>query len=67
LPLEESPKNWAVAAEDLLKQANRMDQTSLLQDAGYDIRTQYLWMERFYMDKHLQDKTQYKVMEKLEF
>ena len=67
LPLEDSAANWAAAAEDLLKQANRMDQIALLQDAGYDIRTQYLWMERFYMDKHMEDKTQYKVMEKLEF
>lgn len=51
ISLNESAMVWADAAETMLKNSKRADNTKLLQDAGYDIKTQYRMMEAFYLDK----------------
>lgn len=56
MSLSEDAKVWAEAAEAMLKNSKRTDNTKLLQDAGYDIKTQYLLMEEFYLDKYMNSK-----------
>lgn len=52
MSLKESTAAWAEAAETMLKNTKRTDNTKLLQDAGYDIKTQYLMMQEFYLSKY---------------
>lgn len=51
MSLNDSAQVWAKAAEAMLLTAKRVDNTKLLQDAGFDIKTQYRIMEEFYLEK----------------
>lgn len=51
MSLNDSAQVWAKAAEAMLLTAKRVDNTKLLQDAGFDIKTQYRMMEEFYLEK----------------
>ena len=51
LPITVEPKEWAEKAVEMVKASERKDNLEILQSAGYDIRTQYIIMQDFYLSK----------------
>lgn len=51
MPITFEPSKWAEKANEMLLKNKRGDNLKILQDAGFDIRKQYVWMQNFYLDK----------------
>lgn len=49
--IKESPVAWAEKILELIKKIERMDNSALIRENGYDIRQSYAWMQQFYLDK----------------
>jgi glycosyltransferase involved in cell wall biosynthesis len=54
LPISEEPSKWATKAKEMLDNHIRKDNTLILQNAGFDIRKQYVFIQEFYISKYEQ-------------
>ena len=51
MPITVEPREWAGKAVEMLRHTERKNNLKTIQDAGYDIRKQYMMMQEFYLSK----------------
>lgn len=49
--IKEKPAVWADKLFALIEKTDRMDNSALIREKGYDISQSYSWMQQFYLDK----------------
>lgn len=52
LPITVDPIVWAHKAKEMLQKSNRFNNIAVLQESGFDIRKQYVWMQNFYLNQY---------------